>query len=104
MRTSEVNESLVGKRVRITDGLYKGEGTIVATVVGRTKNHPKGIAEGEPEEVICSKGVRVHLDKPVFQATGYGVQHTEWWEDETDMTSRVYDDWGSLQLVKLIEE
>lgn len=102
MKTAEVNESLVGKRVRITEGLYKGEGTIVATIEGKTKNHPKMIAEGEPEEVVCSKGVRVHLDKAVFQATGYGVQHTEWWEDEADMTARVFDDWGSLQYVELI--
>lgn len=41
MKTAEVNQSLVGKRVRITEGLYKGEGTIVATVEGKTKNHPK---------------------------------------------------------------
>ena len=102
MRTADVNDSLIGKRVRITDGLYKGEGTIVATVEGKTKNHPKRIAGGEPEEVVCSKGVRVHLDKPVFQASGYGVQHTEWWEDEADMTARVFDDWGPLQLVELV--
>jgi len=102
MRTSEVNERLVGKRVRITEGLYKGEGTIVATIEGKTKNHPKRIAEGEPEEVVCSKGVRVNLDKAVFQATGYGVQHTEWWEDEADMTARVFDDCGPLQYVELI--
>ncbi len=92
MRTSDVNDSLIGKRVRITDGLYKGEGTIVATV------ESKDPYSGQ----VCSKGVRVHLDKPVFQASGYGVQHTEWWEDETDMEARVFDDWGPLQLVELV--
>ena len=92
MRTADVNDSLIGKRVRITDGLYKGEGTIVATV--ESKDPVTGS--------LCSKGVRVHLDKPVFQASGYGVQHTEWWEDEADMTARVFDDWGPLQLVELV--
>ena len=92
MRTADVNDSLIGKGVRITDGLYKGEGTIVATV--ESKDPVTGS--------LCSKGVRVHLDKPVFQASGYGVQHTEWWEDETDMEARVFDDWGPLQLVELV--
>ena len=84
MKTSEVNESLVGRRVRT---YYNGgrEGVIVAIV-----------------EDQYSKGVRIKLDKPVFWATGYGVQHTEWWEYEYDSTARKFDDFGNLSYVELI--
>ncbi len=104
MRMNEVNFGLIGKRVLITDGAYKGKGYILSKIEVEANNHPKRIAAGEPEKVIVAKGVRVKLSNPVFFATGYGPQHTEWFEDEADFTARVSDGKGSLQYVELEEQ
>ena len=87
MRTSEVNNALIGKRVKGVHGARHITGTII------------GIVEDQ-----YSKGVRIKLDSPVFFATGYGVQHTEWEETEFESTARKFDDWGNLQYTELIND
>lgn len=84
MKTSEVNESLIGRRVKT---YYNGT--------------RYGVIVGIVEDKYC-KGVRIKLDKPVFWASGYGVQHTEWWEHEYDSTARKFDDFGNLRYVELV--
>lgn len=86
MRTSEVTNALIGKRVKGVHGARPVTGTII------------GIVEDK-----YSKGVRIKLDSPVFFASGYGVQHTEWEETEYESTARKFDDWGNLQHTELID-
>lgn len=94
MKLAELNEQIIGKRVTCIHGGENRQGTILALVVS-----------SDPyTHQVCSRGVRIKLDKPVFFATGYGVQHTEWWEDEYDSTARVFDGKGNLELTNLIAE
>lgn len=79
MKTTEVNESLVGKKVK---GILTSlEVTGVIT----------GIFENE-----YSKGVEIRLDNPVV------------WGDYTyenyTSTARKHDNWGNLQLTELVED
>lgn len=102
MKIADVNRNLIGKRVRITDGPYKGEGRIAAIIECKRLNRSKKIAAGEPKYIIFRTGVKVVLDKPVLKTTGYGAQQSEWWEDEAYMLARVGDEFGDLKYVELI--
>ena len=94
MKLSELNEQIIGKRVTCINGGESRNGTIIG-LVENTDPYTKK---------VCCKGVRIRLDKPVFFASGYGVQHTEWWEWEFDSTARVFDGFGNLELTNLIAE
>ena len=85
MKTSEVNPSIIGKRVK---GVCNGQ-DVTGTIIG--------IVEDK-----YTVGVRIELDFPVFFATGYGVQHTEWYKTEYVSEARTFDDWGNLQLTEFI--
>ena len=94
MKTTEVNERLIGKRVRCIFTGLECTGTIMGVVEHYSQNHPKRVAEGEPTQVLCSKGVRIKLDTPVVW--GECTYH------EYESTARVHDDWGNLQHTSLI--
>lgn len=84
MNTKDVNNSLVGKRVKgkFTDITY--EGTIIGTVESRDP------ILGQ----VCTKGLKIRLDHPI-----------QWGDDEYEViesTARVKDDWGNLQHTELI--
>ena len=75
MKTIEINDSLIGKRVRgnFTDVAY--EGTIIGIVECRDPIYGQ----------ISTKGLRVQLDYPI-----------QWGDDEYDVvesTARVKDEW-----------
>lgn len=96
MKTKDINENLVGKKVK---GIFTGlevTGTITKIVEGYSKTHPKLVAEGAPEYTLCSKGVKIHLDRPVRWGDSF---YTEY-----ESTARVADDWGNLQHTELLEE
>ena len=63
MTIAEVNSSAIGRKVSCICSGFKRTGTIVSLV-----------------EDEYTAGVHIKLDEPVFNATGYGVQHTEWYE------------------------
>lgn len=87
MKTSEVNESLIGKRVACVITGMQTTGTIIGVVHDYDKL--------SPDRPLCSKGVRIKLDYP-----------TQWGDDEYDeieSTSRVSDDYGNLSNTHLID-
>lgn len=87
MKTSEVNESLIGKRVTCLVSGIRTTGTIIGIVHYYDKwssNCP-----------LCSKGVRIKLDYPI-----------QWGDDEYDeieSTSWIGDEYGSLSNTHLID-
>ena len=86
MKTSQVNQTFVGKRVK---GIFTGL-EVTGTIIGIVEDHDP-FSQGKP---LCSKGVRIRLDEPV-----------QWGEDlykEYESTSRVHDDWGNLEYTELI--
>lgn len=85
MKTSEINNSLIGKRVNGVFLAMPVTGTIIATVEGRCP----------VTNDLCSKGVLISLDKPVYDGTGIYTQY--------ESTSRVYDDWGNLSHTHIID-
>ncbi|EFA98154.1 DUF7258 domain-containing protein, partial [Hoylesella timonensis] len=87
MKTSEVNESLIGKRVSC---VFTGMQT-TGTIIGIVHDYDKW----SPNRPLCSKGVRIKLDYPI-----------QWGDDEYDeieTTSRVSDEYGSLSKTHLID-
>lgn len=84
MKTSEVNEALVGRRV---SGIYQGSkvtGTVVAIV--------------EDKYTI---GVRIKLDVPMVVWSGdYSTE--SWVEEEYESTARKSDGWGNLHHTELV--
>lgn len=87
MKTSEVNESLIGKRVSCVFTGLQTTGTIIGVVYDYDKLSP-----GRP---LCSKGVKIKLDYPI-----------QWGDDEYDemeSTSRVRDEFGNLSKTHLID-
>ena len=87
MKISEVNESLIGKRVACVITGIQTTGTIIGVVHDYDK-----LSHGRP---LCSKGVKIKLDDPI-----------QWGDDEYDeieTTSRVSDEYGSLSKTHLID-
>lgn len=90
MKTSEVNQSLVGKRIKGNLTGLEVTGTIVAIIEECAWPwRPKS-----EENQVCSKGVRIKLDKPVQWGD------STWTEYES--TARVYDEFGNLQFTELL--
>lgn len=85
MKIEELNENLIGKRVKCVHGGCNRTGTII------------GIVEDE-----YTKSAKIQLDEPVFFASGYGVQHVEWYESEFESWARKCDNWGNLKYTELI--
>ena len=83
MKTSEVNESLIGKRVSGITTAMPVTGTIIGIVRERSLS-------GE----ICSVGVEIKLDEPVCWGDYLYTKYAS--------TARVCDDWGNLQHTKII--
>lgn len=77
MKTTEVNSSLIGKRVKGIFTALEVTGSITA------------IYEDE-----YSKGVEIKLDKPVVWGDYTYYKYTS--------TARKYDDWGNLKYTELI--
>lgn len=88
MRTKEVNNSLIGKRVKGIFTAMEVTGTIIGIVEERS---PWG-----PSNEICSKGVRIKLDKPVRWGSETFTQY--------ESTARVSDEFGNLHHTEIIEE
>ena len=84
MKTSEVNEALVGRKV---SGICQGSkvtGTVVAIV--------------EDKYTI---GVRIKLDVPMVVWSGdYSTE--SWVEEEYESTARKSDGWGNLHHTELV--
>lgn len=96
MKTTEINESLVGRRVK---GVFTGievTGTITGIVENYSKSHPKQVANGSPEYQVCSKGVTIQLDKPVRWGDDFYTCY--------ESTSRVSDEFGNLKYTELIDK
>lgn len=86
MKTSEINPSIIGRRVKGIHSGFNVTGTITEIV-----------------EDEYSIGVKIKLDDPVFNVTGYGVLRTEWYDTEYESTARKFDGWGNLQHVEFID-
>lgn len=87
MQTSEVNESLIGKRASCVFTGIRAMGTIIGVVREYDELYP-----GRP---LCSKGVKIKLDYPI-----------QWGDDEYDeieSTSRVRDEVENLSKTHLID-
>ena len=77
MKTSEVNESLIGKKVSGIFTAMEVTGTITAIVENK-----------------YTKGVRIKLDKPVRWGSEAFTQY--------ESTARVEDEWGNLKYTRII--
>ena len=86
MKTSEVNESLIGKRVKC---VFTGLET-TGTIIGIVEVHDPRSKE------LCSKGVKIKLDCP--------IQWGDYEYNEFESTSRVHDYWGNLSYTQIINE
>lgn len=87
MKTSEVNESLIGKLVTCLITGIQTTGTIIGIVHYYDRL--------SPDRPLCSKGVKIKLDYPI-----------QWGDDEYDeieSISRVLDEHGSLSNTHLID-
>lgn len=84
MRTRDVDESLIGLRVKGVFTGLKVTGVIYDIVEYRNE-------QGR----VCSKGVMIELDSPV----NWGGD----WYEAYESTARVEDDWGNLQHTELID-
>jgi hypothetical protein len=94
MKTSEINNSLVGKKV---NGYFMEKnvtGTIIAIVNDYADNHPKRIAAGEPAKYLCTVGIRIKLDEAIKWA---GFDWKEYEATESLETGR-----GNLRMVSII--
>lgn len=88
MKTSEINESLIGKRVSCVCIGVETTGTIIGIV--------EDYDDYSLDRPLCSKGVKIELDYPII-----------WGDDEYyqyESTARVSDDWGNLSHTRLINE
>ena len=88
MKNSEVNESLIGKRVKCVFTGLETTGTIIGIV--------EEYATFSPRKPLCAKGVRIELDYPI-----------QWGENEFteyESTARVHDGWGNLSYTQIINE
>lgn len=86
MNTKDVNNSLIGKRVKgkFTDITYEG------TIIGILESRDPILGQ------VCTKGLKIQLDHPI-----------QWGDDEYEVvesTARVIDDWGNLQHTELIPQ
>lgn len=88
MKTSEINDGLIGKRV---SGIFTGL-KVIGTIIGIVEDYD----ESNPSRHLCSKGVKIELDHPVLWG------EYEYYQYES--TSRVSDDWGNLSYTHLISE
>jgi len=84
MKTKEVNENLIGKRVAGVFTAMEVTGTIIGIV------REKSLTRDE----ICSVGVEIKLDEPVRWGDYIYTKYCS--------TARVSDDWGNLSLTKVI--
>lgn len=91
MKTSEVNQSLVGKRVK---GIFIGL-EVTGTIIGIVEDLSYPWKPESKDNQVCAKGVRIKLDNP--------VQWGDFWYKEYESTARVFDDWGNLQHTELID-
>ena len=85
MKTQEVNESLIGKKV---SGVFTAM-EVTGTIIGIVRR------SSLTSDEICSVGVKIKLDEPV-----------RWGDDlyiEYESTARVIDDWGNLEHTKVID-
>lgn len=94
MKSSEINSSLIGKKVNGYFLERNVTGTIVAIVKQYAKNHPARVRDGYPAEYLCTVGVRIKLDKSI-QWAGF-----DW--DEYEATASVETGRGNLKEVSLI--
>ena len=84
MKTSEVNEALVGRKVSGICQGFKVTGIVMAII--------------ENEYTI---GVRIKLDVPMVVWSGdYSTE--SWVEEEYESTARKSDGWGNLHYTELV--
>lgn len=84
MKTNEVNEALVGRKVQGRCQGFSVTGTVVAIIENK-----------------YTIGVRIKLDVPVV--TWSGDYSTESWVvEEYESTARKSDGWGNLQYTELV--
>lgn len=84
MKITDINNELLGKRVKCITIGEKREGTIIDIL------EEKDPVTGK----VCSKGLKIKLDKPV-----------QWGGDsypEAESMARVSDNFGNLNLTELI--
>lgn len=102
MKTSEVNKSLVGKRVNCIFSGEKTQGTIIDIVSYSSPTYNRETRFWDGPEVEVSRGVKIRLDKPVCVVAG-DFNTESWWQSEFESTARIFDDWGNLSHVELID-
>lgn len=93
MKTSEINNNLVGKRVNGYFMEKNVKGVIISIVNEFADNHPKRIAAGEPAKYLCTVGVRIKLDEAISWA---GFDWKEYEATESIETGR-----GNLKYVSI---
>lgn len=86
MKTSEISEALLGKRVKGSFTGLQYEGIIIGIVT----EHDNRTGNG----AICTKGVKVRLDHPIQ----WGDSEYE----EIESTARTMDEFGNLHYTELI--
>ena len=94
MKTSEINNGLIGKKV---NGYFMEKnvtGTIIAIINDYADNHPKRIAAGEPAKYLCTVGIRIKLDESINWA-GFN------WK-EYEATESLENGRGNLKMVSML--
>lgn len=91
MKTLDVNQSLVGRRVK---GIFTGL-QVTGTIVGIVEDLAMPWKPQSEENKVCTKGVRIKLDKP--------IQWGPYEYEEYESTARVYDEFGNLHHTELID-
>ena len=94
MKTTEVSDKLIGKKVKCIFTGLEVTGTIIDIVENTCKTHPKLVEQGHEPYKVCSRGVRIKLDRP--------VQYGDCSYEEYESTSRVHDEFGNLNYTELI--
>lgn len=85
MKLEEINETLIGRKVKGIENGYEVTGTII------------GIVEEE-----FSKGVRIKLDEPLTCWSGDFNTDT-WVEEEYVSTGRKCDGWGNIEHTEFLD-
>ena len=84
MKTSEINNSIIGKRV---NGIFLAT-PITGTITEIVEDYCP------VTKVLCGKGVKIELDEPLHDGNDVYTSY--------ESTARVYDDWGNLEYTKIM--
>lgn len=84
MKLKDLNENLIGKKVK---GVFLAT-PVTGTIVGLVEDRSFMTDE------VCGRGVKIALDKPIFDGTGAYTGY--------ESTARIPDEFGNLKYTELI--